>query len=221
MLGISRVRGGEWGDQQEHSGCAGRSSAVPRGCISRGASAPARAQCTVLKALGGWEREGTLSARLGFFPWTAARGSPGHTFWLPICAEALTTTPLPCPCTAAQRVALQMFTRHWILGLGVFLTPWACRMTQTYSPQAACSHRSRGMESLLYEILGPVGCVGCCALRLLHRVSSRSDCCPLVQPGSCSRVKIEGFLFQNSNRAGGLSPMHLPKHSWHTFSLPV
>lgn len=29
-------------------------------CISKDASAPARAQCTFLKALGGWEREGVL-----------------------------------------------------------------------------------------------------------------------------------------------------------------
>lgn len=108
-----------------------------------GAAAPSRAQCTFLKALGEWEREGTLSARLGFFLWTPARGSPRHAFWLLICAEALTTTPLPCHCTAAPRVALQMFTMPGVLELGVFLTPWACRMTQPYSPRAACSHRSR------------------------------------------------------------------------------
>lgn len=34
-----------------------------------------------------------LSARLGFLPWTPARGPQRHTFWLLICAGALTTTP--------------------------------------------------------------------------------------------------------------------------------
>lgn len=83
-------------------------------------------------------------------------------------------------------------------------------MTQAYSLRTACSHRNRGTESLLYEILSPGGYVGCFALRLLHRVSPSSACCPLVQSGSCSAVEIEVFLFQNSSRAGGLRPTHLP-----------
>ena len=115
------------------------------------------------------------------------------------------------PCTAVRRLAWQTFTIHKVLKLGVFLTSQACRMTQAYSLRTACSHRNRGTESFLYEIPSPVGCVGCFALRLLHRVSSSSACCPLVQSGSCSEeVKIEGFLFQNSSRACGLSPTHLP-----------
>lgn len=48
------------------------------------------------------------------------------------------------PHAAAPRVALQMFTIHWVVELGVFLTPWACRMTQADSPGAACSHRTEG-----------------------------------------------------------------------------
>lgn len=115
------------------------------------------------------------------------------------------------PCTAVQRLALQTFAIHKVLKLGVFLTSQARRMTQAYSLRTACSHRNRGTESLLYEILSPVGYVGCFISRLLHGVSSSSACCSLVQSVSCTEeVKIEFFLFQNSSRAGGLSPTHLP-----------
>lgn len=131
-----------------------------------------------------------------FLPWTPTRGPPRHTFWLLIYEEAL--TPMPSwgsvsllsskladaygllgsawfsgRCTA---LALQTFTIHEVLKLGVFPTSQACGMTQAYSPRAACSHRSRGSESRPCEMRCPVGCAGCFILRLLHRISSSSAC---------------------------------------------
>lgn len=114
------------------------------------------------------------------------------------------------PCAAVWRLALQKLTIHKVLKLGVFLTSQACRMTQAYSLRTACTHRNRATSVWNTESRGLCGLL---RLKMLHRVSSSSACCPLVQSGSCAEeMKIEGFLFQNSSRAGGLSPTHLPNH---------
>lgn len=170
------------------------------------------------------ERRYTL-CQVGFLSLgTSQRFSRAHILAASLCRSPYPHTPVGVwvcaqPCAAVQRVALQTFTIHqvWELAGCVPNTPGLQDDTGLLTTSSVFTQEQRE----LYEILGPVGCVGCFALRLLLRVSSRSDCCPLVQPGSCSRVKIEGFLFQNSSRAGGLSPMHLPNQSWHLFSLPV
>lgn len=63
-----------------------------------------------------------------------------------------------------------MFTIHWVLELGVFLTPWACRMTQAYSPWAACSHRTEGQS---HSVWNP-GSRGCCGLLCLKAAAQSS-----------------------------------------------
>lgn len=219
-VGISRLRGAEWGDQQEHSACAGSSRAASAGLHQH---QPEHSVPSQRHWEGGREKEHSL---LGLVSWTPARGSPRHTFWLLICAAVLSTTS-PCPagvgcCAQPCSVKSGIANVHHPLGFGAGCVPDTLGLQDDTGllTMSSVFTQDRGTESLC-EILAPVGAVGCFASRLLHRVPSRSDCCPLVQPGSCSRVKIEGFLFQNSSRAGGLSPMHLPNQNWHLFSLPV
>lgn len=201
------------------------------GRISKGVSAPATARATedCPKDTGREREKGYALCQAWFFTLdTSQRSSKAHILVANLCRSpyhhafagvCLTAQFKAHKCMifwAPHSPALQFgdwrckcspSTRFWSW---VCLTSQACRMTQAYSLQTACSHRNRRTESLLDEILGPGSYVGCFALRLLHRVSPSSACCPLVQSGSCSAVEIEVFLFQNSSRAGGLRPTHLP-----------
>lgn len=214
------------------------------GVISKGASAPATTRVQVDCPKGtGRVRERICS--LVFSPWPPGRGPPRHTFWLLICAKPLPPCFHGClshcsvwssqargclgyaqPCAAAPSLALQTFTIHKVLKLGVFLTSQACSMTQAYSLWTACSHRKKGVTSIWNpESRGLCGLLSLkVAAHCFFQLSLLpiSPVCLLVR-----RSENRGFLIPKQPLSWwpqSSAPPKTPHWSWHDrhlLSLPV